>query len=233
MPKFCVAVLLAAAGSVSAAEFIDFNLDPDQQVTVSSGPTDIMFGVEGNARIDIERDGDGKLADARLAGLDLNVLSASVYDFGALGLVTLSNIGVTLAEPGGQEFFFNETSGSSQPGDFAGFLDTSALADLTGILELDADRDGLADTVTDLALIDPELRRFDFEASLFRDAGETDYRVTTFFNLFVETTAQSLPISFDISFNGGGPGFFVPTPGSMSLAALVGALFVRRRRESQ
>ncbi|MEM1184357.1 MAG: hypothetical protein AAGI53_05060 [Planctomycetota bacterium] len=227
------AVLVAASGlasTVASGEVINFDLAPDQQATVLSGPTSIGFGVEGSFTTEVERDGEGKLSDARLVAINLLVLSASVYDFGALGLVTLSNIGVSLEQEGGQEFFFNETAGSSQPGDFAGFLQTDNVAGLTGTLELDSDRDGTADQVTDLATIDEAFRTFEIEPFISRAPGESDYLFETFFQLDVETTSMGLPISFDIEFSGGGDGSLVPTPGSMTLAGLFVAVTFRRRR---
>jgi len=227
------AVLAAASGfasTIASGEVINFDLASDQQATVVSGPTSIGFGVEGGFTTEVERDGEGKLSDARLVALNLLVLSASVYDFGALGLVTLSNIGVSLEQEGGQEFFFNETSGSSQPGDFAGFLQTDNVAGLTGTLELDSDRDGTADQVTDLATIDEAFRTFEIEPFITRAPGETDYQFETFFQLNVEATSMGLPISFDIEFSGGGDGSLVPTPGSMTLAGLFVAVTFRRRR---
>ncbi|MEM7755068.1 MAG: hypothetical protein AAF297_05465 [Planctomycetota bacterium] len=222
--------IAAAAGTATAGEVINFQLADGQQAMVGSGPTGIAFGVEGRVEVDVQRSADGQIANAGLVGANLQVLSAAVYDFGALGLVTLSNIGITLARPGGQEYFFNEATADSPIGDFAGFLDTGAIADLTGTIEVDTDRDGQADTVNNLADTSLDDRTFDFEGLIMRDRGSNEYQLVTNFSLSIEVGLNGQPVPIDISFDGEASGRIIPTPGSVSLVGLVFGIAFRRRR---
>lgn len=221
------AAMLAVAGAQAGVLGID--LDPGNEATVDAPLFSESFGVSGSLGIDVEMDGEGKLSDARLCAADLLIMSGGAYAFGPAGLLTLSNIGITLQEKGGQEYFFNETAGSSQPGDYAGFLDTDGVAALAGTFAVDIDGDGTDEITFDLSDLDEEFRLFDFEGLITRDGGSNIYTLETFFALTIETSigGQSLPIS--IEYSGGGFGV-IPSPGTLAMIAFAGIAATRRRR---
>jgi hypothetical protein len=224
-----VAVAAGLAGSV-AADIIDINLDPGSETTIASPVYTGTFGLTGSIGIDVALDGEGKLDNAGLCAVDLIVQSAGTYSFGGFGTLRMTNIGISLERKGGQEFFFNETQGSSQPGDFAGFLDTDGLVALTGEVGLDLSGDGVEDVVTDLSTIDEQFRTFDFEALILRDGGSSVYDLTTFFVLDLATSSGGFDIPISIEADVGGSGLLIPAPAPLAAILFAGVMGARRRR---
>ena len=225
--KTIIAAVAFASASASAG-ILNVDLAPGD-ATVSAPLFSTTFGVSGSLGIGVEQDGDGKLSDAGLSSLDLLIASGGVYDFGLGGFLTLSNIGITLQEPGGQEFFFNETAGVPQPGDYAGFLDTDALAALAGTFAVDVNGDGTDEFTGDLSTIDEQYRTFNFEALITRDGGSPVYTLTTDFFLEIDLGINGTPLPITIEFSGGGTGV-IPAPASAAALALAGLAATRRRR---
>ncbi len=226
MKTILTAVVFAAA--TADAGILNVDLDPGD-ASVSAPLFSATVGVSGSLGINVEQDGDGKLSNAGLSAADLLIASGGTYGFGPSGLLTLSNIGITLQEPGGQEYFYNETAGVSQPGDYAGFLDTDALAALSGTFAVDIDGDGDSEFTGDLSTIDEEYRRFDFEALITRDGGSQVYTLTTDFFLEVNLDFAGAALPILIEFSGGGTGV-IPAPASAAALALAGLAATRRRR---
>jgi hypothetical protein len=225
--KTIIAAVAFAAASANAG-VLNVDLDPGD-ASVSAPLFSATFGVSGSLGIDVEQDGDGKLSNAGLSAADLLIASGGTYGFGLGGVLTLSNIGISLQEPGGQEYFYNETAGVPQPGDYAGFLDTDALASLSGTFAVDVDGDGTDEFTGDLSMIDEEYRTFDFEALITRDGGSSLYTVTTDFFLEVNLGFDGAPLPIIIEFSGGGTGV-IPAPASWAALALAGLAAARRRR---
>lgn len=218
----------ALAPASACAGILNVDLDPGD-ASVSAPLFSTTFGVSGSLGIGVEQDGDGKLSDAGLGSLDLLIASGGTYGFGPGGFLTLSNIGISLQEPGGQEYFYNETAGVPQPGDYAGFLDTDALAALSGTFALDVNGDGTDDFTGDLSTIDEQYRTFNFEALITRDGGSNVYTLETNFFLEVNLGLDGAPLPITIEFSGGGTGV-IPAPASAAALALVGLAATRRRR---
>ena len=223
-------IIAAVAASAAGAHAGVLNVDLDPaDASVSAPLFDAMFGVSGAIGIGVEQDGDGKPSDAGLVSADLLIASGGVYNFGLGGFLTLSNIGISLQEPGGQEYFYNETAGVPQPGDYAGFLDTEDLASLSGTFAIDLDGDGNDDFTGDLSTVDEEFRTFDFEALITRDGGSNVYALETFFFLEINLGFGGAPLPITIEFSGGGTGV-IPAPAPGALLGRAGLAAARRRR---
>ena len=229
MKTMITAGAILAITAPGQAGLLSVNVNPGQAADVSAPLFDASFGVGGSIGIDVELDDDGKLANASLCLVDLIIASGGSYAFGGGGILTLSNIAISLEQKGGQEFFFNETSGVPQPGDYAGFLDTGAIASLEGTFAIDIDGDGNDEISRSFADVDQDDRFFDFEAIITRDGGSNTYAVETFLFLTIDNSfaGQSLPI--DVEFIGGGIGF-IPAPASGLAIGCAGLLGCRRRR---
>lgn len=229
MQHLTMTALAVTLGSAAQAATLDINVDPGSEVAVDAPLFSTIFGVSGSIGIDAETDADGKLSNAGLCAADLLVASAGFYNFGPNGLLRLSNIGITLEDKGGQEYFFNETAGVPQPGDYAGFLDTDAVAGLSGEFGIDIDGDGTEEFTRDLSQIDEVHRVFDFEAIITRDGGSPVYTLMTDFFLAIDTGIDGVPLPITIEFSGGGQGI-IPAPGTMAAVLGLGLVGARRRR---
>ena len=229
MKNVIAAVVLAAAGTAVSGGVIGIQLDPSSEASVDAPLFDQTFGVSGSLGIGVEQDGDGKISDATLCAADILVHSFGVYSFAGAGSLTLSNIGISLEEKGEQEYFYNETQGSSQPGDYVGFLDVDAIAALTGMFSIDIDGDGNDDLSQDLSTISEEFTTFDFEPLITREGGSNVYVLETTFFLTIDVDFAGQPFPITIEFTGGGSGV-IPVPGSLAALFIGGALVARRRR---